>query len=69
MKNLSVLFAFLGGAVVGATMGILYAPEKGVDTRHRIVKLLREKGIKLNNKDMDELVEQIAAEINGDSAE
>ncbi|BCI62325.1 MULTISPECIES: YtxH domain-containing protein [Bacteroidales] len=69
MKNLSALFAFLGGAAVGATLGILFAPEKGIDTRQRIVRILREKGIKLNRKEMDELVDQIATEISGGSEE
>lgn len=67
MKNLSVLAAFLGGAAVGAALGILFAPEKGEDTRSKIAEILREKGIKLSRQDMDELVDKLAAEIKTDA--
>lgn len=43
MKGLNVLAAFLGGAAVGATLGILFAPEKGEDTRAKIADILRKK--------------------------
>ena len=63
MKGLNFLAAFIGGAAIGATFGILFAPEKGEDTRQKIKDILREKGIKLNRSEMDELVDKIAAEV------
>ena len=61
MKGLNVLVAFLGGAAVGAAVGILFAPEKGEDTRHKIAEILRKKGIRLNRSEMENLVDEIAA--------
>ena len=63
MKSLNILAAFIGGAANGAALGILFAPEKGEDTRQKIKDILREKGIKLNRSEMDELVDKIAAEV------
>ena len=67
MKGLSILAAFLGGAAVGAACGILFAPEKGSDTRERIIDALRKRGIKLDRKEMEELVDDIADELKTDS--
>jgi len=69
MKGLNVLAAFLGGAAVGATLGILFAPEKGEDTRAKIADILRKKGIRLNHNEMENLVDEIAAEIKNEDAE
>ena len=68
MKNLGVLAAFLGGAALGAALGILFAPEKGDETRHRIADLLRSKGIKLGKGEMEKMVDEIASEIKGEEA-
>ena len=63
MKSLSISAAFLGGAVVGAAAGVLFAPERGEDTRNKIVDALRKRGIKLSRTEMEDLVDEIAAEV------
>jgi len=64
MKGLSILAAFLGGAAVGAACGILFAPEKGENIRTRIADAFRKRGIKLNGKELESLVDDIADELN-----
>jgi gas vesicle protein len=38
MNSKQVLLGVLAGAVVGAALGILFAPDKGSDTRKKISK-------------------------------
>ena len=67
MKNsFGLLAAFVGGALIGGTFGILFAPEKGDETRRHIAEILRSKGIKLGKGDMEKLVDEIASEIKGE---
>ncbi|MBM6863994.1 YtxH domain-containing protein [Bacteroides caecigallinarum] len=63
MKALNIVAAFLGGLALGAAAGILFAPEKGEETRKKIAEILRQKGIRLNRAEMEDLVDQIAAEV------
>ncbi|MDE7027581.1 YtxH domain-containing protein [Duncaniella freteri] len=63
MSNLSMLYAFIGGAIVGAGAAILFAPEKGEDIRARIADLLRKKGILCSDNEIDALVEQLTTQI------
>ena len=63
MKALNFLVAFIGGAALGAACGLLMAPEKGSDTREKIAEALKKRGIRLGRKEMDELVKDIAEEL------
>ncbi len=63
MSNLSMLYAFIGGAIVGAGAAILFAPEKGEDIRARIADLLRKKGILCSDNEIDALVEQLTTQM------
>lgn len=63
MKALDFLVTFIGGAVVGAAFGLLFAPEKGSDLREKIAEALRKRGIKLNRQEMSDLVDEIAEEL------
>ena len=62
MKNLTVLYAFLGGALVGAGAALLFAPEKGSDVRARIRKLIKRKGIDMSDDEVDALVAELTGE-------
>ena len=63
MKSLGYVGAFLGGAIAGAVIGLLVAPEKGKDTRSKISdtvdNFLRKHNVKLSRKDVDDLVDDI----------
>ena len=63
MKGFGYFGAFLGGALVGATLGLILAPEKGSDTRDKItdatMEFLKKHNIKLKKDEVDELVDEL----------
>ena len=69
MKGLSYFGAFLGGALAGAVVGLLVAPEKGADTREKISDavedFMKKHNIKLSRKEVSDLVDDLE-EVNQD---
>ena len=70
MTTLGYIGAFLGGAIAGAALGILMAPEKGQDTREKITDAIddfcKKHNINLSKKEIGDLADDIkeaAAEI------
>ena len=63
MKALGYLGAFLGGAVAGAALGLLLAPEEGEETRTKITDAVddfcKRHNLKLSRKEVDDLVDDI----------
>lgn len=50
MKNVGLLIAFAGGAVAGAVIGLMLAPDKGKNTRHKIYEFAHDTGYEAKMK-------------------
>ena len=64
MKNLDIVLAVIGGALVGASLGLLFAPKKGDDLRDDIANYLKSKGVSLKKKQLNELVGELEEVVN-----
>ena len=62
-NSLSILYAFIGGALIGASAAVLFAPSKGTDLRAKIKETLQKKGIICTQSEIGALVEQLTADI------
>ncbi len=54
-----VVAALVGGAVLGAGIALLFAPEKGSVQRRKIADILSKYGVKLKKQDLNDLVEDL----------
>ena len=61
MRALTLISAFLGGAIVGCASALLFAPAKGSELRSKISEILRKRGIAISDKEVDALVAELAA--------
>jgi gas vesicle protein len=67
-KKESILLGFLVGALAGVTFGVLYAPEKGTNIRHRLTYRLDKYRNLLANL-LDQLVDEKGKIVNSAKVE
>ena len=72
MKTFGYIATFIGGAIAGAAVGLLLAPEKGSDTRSKIADAVddfcKKHDIKLNRSDAEDLVDDIKEAVDDEKA-
>ncbi len=63
MKNFSIVIAALAGAAAGAALGVLFAPNKGEDTREKIMDFMKSHCPKMKTDRLEAIADRIAEEI------
>ncbi len=63
MKNLGIVIAGLAGIAVGASLGVLFAPQKGETTRDKIKDFIKSHCPLMKQDKLEALADQIAEEI------
>ncbi|MCD0487228.1 YtxH domain-containing protein [Pedobacter sp. MC2016-14] len=53
--NSKVLIGLLAGLAAGAALGLLFAPDKGTETRDRLSQSLKDLGETIKDKAVDEI--------------
>ena len=67
--NSKIVVALLAGVAVGAAIGILFAPEKGTETRDRLSNALKDLGSSIKDlaaeglDNLDEAKDRISGEV------
>ncbi|MBX2962401.1 MAG: YtxH domain-containing protein [Cyclobacteriaceae bacterium] len=62
MKNVKLIVGVAAGIAAGALLGVLFAPEKGVDTRKKISKKGKDLADELNHT-MEEKFNELMREV------
>lgn len=59
----AAFYAFIGGAIAGGILGLLYAPYEGKEMRRKIKEMVRRKCPACADDELEAIVEQITAEV------
>jgi gas vesicle protein len=62
MKSTNVVLVALASVAIGATLGILFAPEKGATTRKKISDKTKDLSSELEDK-FNELIESVSKKV------